>query len=83
MIVRMSRRGFRDELVRRGQALIAARPTAVNLSWAVEQMLDFAATKAAALAEADGETVCINKRPNCLRPIALPAEQLVLRVRRY
>ncbi len=43
---------IQDELVRRGQALIAARPTAVNLSWAVEQMLDFAATEAAALADA-------------------------------
>jgi methylthioribose-1-phosphate isomerase len=42
---------IRIELRDRGQALIAARPTAVNLSWAVEQMLDFAATKEAALGE--------------------------------
>ncbi len=44
--------GIQAELLTRGQALIAARPTAVNLSWAVEQMLQFAATKAAALNEA-------------------------------
>ena len=43
---------IQGELRHRSQALIAARPTAVNLSWAVEQMLDFAATKAAALGEA-------------------------------
>ncbi|MEJ6669561.1 MAG: methylthioribose-1-phosphate isomerase [Candidatus Azotimanducaceae bacterium] len=39
------------ELVARGHALIAARPTAVNLSWAVEQMLQFAATQSAAMGE--------------------------------
>ena len=44
--------GIQDELMRRGQALIDARPTAVNLSWAVAQMLHFSTTEAAALAEA-------------------------------
>jgi len=40
---------IRERLTAEGQALISARPTAVNLSWAVNAMLSYAASHAANL----------------------------------